>query len=190
MKRDQNKNTRPAYDFSKGVRGKYVERLGGPHGDWVREMAARDAQRWIAESLRRFQSLEGTFVAYFVLLRDQSIAEAGHAAWEAIENPQSAAHVSLLNDLRSERGRSTELATELSKLLIERNWLVHRSLHSARLEIEPGEFVDRVTESATAASEIESEFRSFLLRRCESLGIALQEAEDRAAQVIHQWAAA
>ena len=112
MKRDQNgaRETRSAYDFSKGVRGKYVERLGGPNANWVRERAARDAQRWIAESLRRFQSLEGTFVACFALLRDRDIEEAGRAAWEVIENPHSAAHASLLNDLRSERGRPVELA--------------------------------------------------------------------------------
>ena len=188
--RDTQDETPSSYDFSKGVRGKYVERLGGPSATWVREMAARDAQRWIAESLRRFQLLEAAFVAYFALLQNQDVVEAGSAASEAIENPNSLASASLLKDLSGEPEATPELAVQLVKLLSERNWLIHRSFHSTRFEADPRQFMERVTEGAEAAAEVESEFRRFLLRRCESLGIPPHEAQDRAEAVIQQWAAA
>lgn len=188
--RDTQDETPSSYDFSKGVRGKYAERLGGPNATWVREMASRDAQRWIAESLRRFQLLEAAFVAYFALLHNQDTDEAGSAASEAIENPRSLAYASLLQDLSGESGAAPELVVQLIKLLNERNWLVHRSFHSTRFEGGPGQFVERVTESAEAAAAVESEFRRFLLKRCESLGIPLHEAQDRAQAVIEKWAAA
>jgi hypothetical protein len=153
-------------------------------------MAVRDAQRWLAESLMHFQRLEAYFVVYFALLHNQDTQQAGIAAWEAIENPRSSAFASLLDDLGSEPETSSGLTARLSPLLKERNWLVHRSLQSSWQEDDPGEFVGRVTKAAAAAEEADSAFYEFLLRRCESFGIPAREAEDKAAEVIQEWAAA
>jgi hypothetical protein len=184
-----NDRSSTSYDFSQGIRGKYVARLGGPGASWVREMALRDAQRWVAEGLLRFQQLEGFFVAYFVLVHDRALREAGQAASEAIGNPRSSAFAALLRDLQ-DYSEAPHLATQLSDVIAQRNWFVHRSFHAWRYSNDPAAFADRVSKVATALAETDHEFYHYLMTRCEATGFTVREAEAKADQVIQEWAAA
>lgn len=190
MKKDRNKGSElpREYDFSKGVRGKYVGRLGGTDAPWIAEMAARDTERWIAESLLRFQRIEGHLVAYFALLHKKDAQEAGIAASQALENPGSPSFLAFLRDLQNDPAVTDDWVQRLSQLFIERNWLVHRAFYSSQSD--PHHFVSRVSQAATQALTAEPEIYRFLLARCGSIGIPRHEAENRAAKIVEEWAAA
>jgi hypothetical protein len=178
-------------DFSKGIRGKYVDRLGGPDAAWVLEMTAKDTHLWVAESLRHFQSLEAWLVAYFALGFDLPPQEAGRAMLDALENPRSPHYETLLRDLEAvaDSNLNPGVRDQLRQVFAERNWLVHRSFLYERKH-NAVELTNRMTRAAEAASQARDTLRTLVLLKCKSAGIPHQDALQRAGAVIREWAAA
>ena len=191
MKRDSERQP-PRYDFSGGVRGKYAKRLGGPNAPWVAELARKDAQRWIAETLLRFQRVESRLVAYFGVVHAKPAKEAGHAAYDALENPNSSFLRTLWSDVSADHELSEDLRRDLMALLSDRNWLIHKSFFAldqsgAQSTRDP---LGRVEAAVATAERAERSLQKLFLKKCQTLGFSETKAEEKAQEMIQQWAAA
>lgn len=185
---------RPEYDFSRGVRGKHVDRFvvtgrGRPPA-WYREAVLFDRHAWIGEALRQVQLLEGILVTYLCLAFDIEPREAGKSVVAGLEGRQRGGLSRILEDLEDlAEASAPDLESRLEEALRERDWLVHRSLHdwgSGDLE-STGALVLRLQALVKSAATVSDELRRLMKERFLDDGMTQAEYERRSSEVLRRW---
>lgn len=165
----------PEYDFSEGVRGKYVSRLAENRAELLEQAAVMDRQAWVARALMAVQDFESRLVAYWSLVHGHDPEAAGRATYSLLEGRGAQWMEALRNDL------DADFDAQLRPLLKDRNWLVH---HSFR-----GFSAPRVQSIAERSAWLSDRLWSALLERCRRQGIDADDAEARAEDVVERWSA-
>lgn len=164
----------PEYDFSEGVRGKYVSRLAENRAELLEQAGIMDRQAWVARALMAVQDFESRLVAYWSLVHGQDAEAAGRMASSLLEGHGARWIESLRNDV------GDDFDAQLRPLLADRNWLVHRSFR--------GFSASRLQSIAERSAWLSDRLWSALLERCRSQGIDADDAEARAEEVVERWA--
>lgn len=170
----------PEYDFSNAVRGRYSDRFGTNKEEIRRAAAALDMQTWLAHSLLSFQRFESQLVAYWSLALRRDPKTAGECVNLLIESLDKKALRDLTKDLNKHTSVDERFYSELRDLIHDRNWLIHKSLHSLSSS--------RLESIADRSSRLSDLLSALLLERCRSEGIQESEVKKRAEEAVAEWA--
>jgi hypothetical protein len=188
---------RPEYDFSPGIRGKHAARFsvspGEPAPVWLRDAIRYDRQAWISEALRRSQELEGLLVVYLALAFHLEPGDAGRDVSHFLEDPEEEALKRISADLEADGRALGDLRSGLDRLVNERLWLVHRSLHQPEAEANPraaGRLTARLQQLSAETAAMTERLRQLILAKFMRAGMTQTEFEERAESVLQQWLAA
>jgi hypothetical protein len=183
------------YDFSRGVRGKFVQRVGEAPA-WVWAVAQQDVQRQLGETLLKLQEFQAWLVAYHALVFGLEPADAGHAAMELMDasvGDQSASlWVPVFKNIPTSGGTAADLRAALQKLLQERNWVVHHSFQDVQSASsqELATVATRLAKLADRAEFLRMHLYNGLVRHCERAGTSEHQVRQRVEAAIEEWAAA
>ncbi len=182
-------------DFTGTVRGKYASRYR--EGVSIREISPLDpiafyeTQSRLGHALWQAQTLEAAFVAYFSLVQEMAVQEAGAHAHELLEHQaigkQQTHHLRQFLDLK-------DVSERFYRLLPERNWIVHRcTFELSNLAESPDRRHDitvRLEGFADEAQYLSQYLISLVEVKLSRRGMSPAEIEQRTKQVIKAWAAA
>jgi hypothetical protein len=140
----------------------------------------------------RLQKLEATLVAYFSVVQQKPLLEAGQAASDVLEDPKSPLSDVLWADVRSHPDVAGGLRATFLTLLTERTWFIHKSSFALSQHPPAGQSdpLLRIERAVSIAETAEQSLEDFFFKRCQHLGFSRHDAETKAQRVIEQWAAA
>jgi len=182
-------------DFSRGLRGKYANRYR--EGVSIREtppmdpIALYETQSRLGHALWQAQALEATFVAYFSLVQEMAVKDAGARVHELLEHhiPQNQT-----GDLWRSLLDLGDLSDRIHRLVPERHWVVHRcSVELSSLVNSPdqrGDFTFRLQGFADEARYLSDHLIRVLELKLSHKGMTPPEIQTRTQQVIQGWAEA
>ena len=145
-------------------------------------------------ALWQIQELEGVTAQYFVLLVKAKKGMGLAAGNTLVEKAQAKTFGATLHQIVKAGLISPEIEERFTKLLSERNWLVHRSRADSRNVIHNGNSKnDLVARLAAMADEalvllkyIDAETTSFVQKH----GVSMRDVEQVSRQLLEQWHAA
>lgn len=197
MSNPEQDDLRSEYDFSGAVRGRHAARFAvareQPPPSWLRDAVRDDRQAWISEALRRSQELEGLLVAYLALAFRLEPTDAGRDVSALLEDPEGETLERISADLEARTLLSAGgLRRRLERLLDERSWLVHRSLHQAEdpTPEAAGRLTARLRKISSEAAETTEQLRQLIHARFARAGMTETEFEQKAEVVLQDWLAA
>jgi hypothetical protein len=194
MKKTTNDDSMPEeIDFARGIRGKYASRYR--EGVSIREtppmdpIALYETQSRLGHALWQAQALEAAFVAYFSLVQEMAVKEAGARVHELLEHsvPQPPP-----NDLWQSLLDLGDLSERIYRLVPERNWVVHRcSFELSSVVDSPdrgGDITFRLQGFADEARYLSEHLIRVLELKLSHKGMTPPEIQTRTQQVIQAWA--
>lgn len=142
-------------------------------------------------ALWQLQALEAGAAQYVVLLV-QATQGMGRTAGEAlVEKAQGRTFGTTLQQLAKAKLLDDDLAPRFSRLLGERNWLVHRSRADSRGAIESDgaaqKLLRRIEAIADEAEALMGAIRTLAERFVRERGVSIQDIDAATQQLLQQW---
>lgn len=128
-----------------------------------------------------FQRFEAYLVAYWALALREDPGSAGKVVTSLLHACDEKPFKILRKDLSKFTSVKESFYHELSQLIEDRNWLVHKSFQSFSQS--------RVQSIADRSNQLTRRLSSLLLERCKKEGMAESEIKARTEEVVEQWAA-
>lgn len=195
MKKDSEFEMRAEYDFSGAVRGRHAARLSALEKEKLRNRAAvQDFQTWINFALVEVQAFEAALFRFMVLARNDSPEQAGQKAAALLDARERPRLQQLVSDLGAPEGEpEDEVLARLARLVMERNWLVHRSVfesQAALLGRQPTEpLLARLERLSDEAQALRAKLEAVLEKHLSGVGLSRQEIERKTAEATDLWLA-
>lgn len=145
----------------------------------------------IGFALWQIQELEGVSAQYFVLLTQAKRGMGEAAANALIEKSKKKTFGNTIYNITKQGLLSIELKDRFLNLLSERNWLVHSSRADSRNSIQSdnamNKLISRIDNMADESLSILKEIGSLIVSFIEKHGIAKEDINKKAEELLRQW---
>jgi hypothetical protein len=154
------------------------------------ERLFRITQR-IGFALWQLQELEGVAAHYVVLLTQAKKGMGSEAGIALLEPVQSLPFGGILTKITNAGLLDADLATRFKKVLVERNWLVHKSRGTSRNALSSDSGTDKVVGRVDALAEEARSLLQVLGPKIENYvreqGTSMKDVDERASALLDQW---
>ena len=145
----------------------------------------------IGFALWQFQELEGVSAQYFVLLAQASRGMGQSEGIALVEKAQRKSFGATIHQLAKADLLNEELEAFFGRLLVERNWLVHRSRADSRNAIHSvramQQLVTRLDSMADGALQLLTNIGSLTEAHVKKHGVTEGSIESMASELLAQW---
>jgi len=145
----------------------------------------------IGFAIWQIQELEGVAAQYFVLAAQATRGMGTEAGNLLLEKARKRTFGATIRDMAKASILSTELEARFTRLLAERNWLVHKSRSESRGAIDSDaaaqRLLSRLTSMADEATQLLREIGALAERHVRRHGISEEQITEAASRMLAEW---
>ena len=145
----------------------------------------------IGFTLWQVQELESCAAHYFVLVAQAQKGMGTSAGYELLTKALGKTFGATIHQMCKSGLLSQDLETRFRDLLLERNWLVHKSRATNRNVIRSDDamqvFLNRLDEMTEESGKLLSEILALTESHVKKLGITQQQIDEAAVSLVEQW---
>jgi hypothetical protein len=181
----------PEYDFSKGVRGKYTDRLTAAE----REASLRRAwpemvQELSSYTLRQVQGLESALFTFFVLAGHEPVQRAARHAATLLDAKDERGPTGLVAQLRASGLVDPGLLAQLQAISVQRDWVQHPLSGSEADRESAKPVLARLQVIYEQAQALRHRVEQLIEQHLAGEGMSRQEIEQKTEETAKLWLAA